>query len=110
VPAVLDAAEARLSGWRGKGREAIRGSGYVMHSATAALWAFSNAADFREAVLLAANLGEDADTTAAITGQLAGAAWGASGIPAEWLERLKWRERIEEVALNLAEAGLAEGI
>ncbi len=110
VAAVLDAAEARLPGWRGARRHTIRGSGYVMHSATAALWAFSQATDFREAVLLAANLGEDADTTAAITGQLAGAAWGMSGIPAEWLERLLWRERIEEMACRLAEAGLGDRI
>jgi ADP-ribosyl-[dinitrogen reductase] hydrolase len=62
-------------------RDQVRGSGYVIHSLEAALWAVGKAQDFREAVLLAANLGEDADTTAAIAGQLAGALWGASGIP-----------------------------
>jgi ADP-ribosyl-[dinitrogen reductase] hydrolase len=97
-----------MYGWRGLPRDDIRGSGYVMHSATAALWALSNAGDYRETVLLAANLGEDADTTAAIAGQLAGAAWGLSGISAEWLERVIWRERIEEVAGRLAAAGLDE--
>jgi ADP-ribosyl-[dinitrogen reductase] hydrolase len=58
-------------------------------------------ADFRSAVLTAANLGGDADTTAAIAGQLAGAIYGVSGIPEEWLERLAWREKIENLAGKL---------
>lgn len=82
-------------------RKQVRGSGYVIHSLEAALWAVGNARDFREAVLLAANLGEDADTTAAIAGQLAGALWGASGIPPEWLDLLAWREHITELADRL---------
>jgi ADP-ribosyl-[dinitrogen reductase] hydrolase len=53
------------------------------------------------AVLLAANLGGDADTTAAIAGQLAGAIYGVSGIPGEWLERLAWKPRIEGMAFSL---------
>jgi ADP-ribosyl-[dinitrogen reductase] hydrolase len=53
-------------------------------------------------VLLAANLGEDADTTAAITGQLAGALYGASSIRKSWLEKLAWREKIENLARDLA--------
>ncbi|HEV2557930.1 MAG TPA: ADP-ribosylglycohydrolase family protein [Microvirga sp.] len=52
-------------------------------------------------MLLAANLGEDADTTAAVAGQLAGAVYGLSGLPPEWLERLAWRERITETAASL---------
>jgi hypothetical protein len=66
----------------------IVGSGYVVKSLEAALWAFHGAGDFREAVLRAVNLGDDADTTGAICGQLAGAYWGESGIPAEWREGL----------------------
>jgi ADP-ribosyl-[dinitrogen reductase] hydrolase len=58
-----------------------------VHSLKAALWCVGRTGTFRDAVLLAANLGEDADTTAAITGQLAGAIYGASGIPEEWLEK-----------------------
>jgi ADP-ribosyl-[dinitrogen reductase] hydrolase len=57
-------------------------------------------------VLTAANLGDDADTTAAITGQLAGALYGGSGIPAEWLARLAWRERIEGLADRLLDRSL----
>jgi ADP-ribosyl-[dinitrogen reductase] hydrolase len=81
-------------GWRGKLREAVASSGYVAHSLDAALWSVGRTGDFRSAILTAANLGGDADTTAAIAGQLAGALYGMSGIPAEWLEKLAWRERI----------------
>jgi ADP-ribosyl-[dinitrogen reductase] hydrolase len=87
-------------------RKQVRGSGYVIHSLEAALWAVGNADNFREAVLLAANLGEDADTTAAIAGQLAGALWGASGIPEEWLSLLAWRERITNLADRLHDLSL----
>lgn len=62
----------------------IRGSGYVRESLEAALWAFAGSDSFEHAVLRAANLGDDADTTAAITGQLAGAYYGWSGIPSHW--------------------------
>lgn len=82
-------------GWRGKHRGEIHSSGYVIHSLEAALWCVGRTSDFRSAVLLAANLGDDADTTAAITGQLAGALYGMSGIPADWLAKLAWRERLE---------------
>lgn len=56
-------------------------------------------------MLTAANLGEDADTTAAIAGQLAGAVWGEAGIPTEWLQKLAWRGRIGAVADRLWEKG-----
>lgn len=87
--------------WRGKARQAIRSSGYVAHSLEAALWCVAETTDFRDAVLLAANLGDDADTTAAITGQLAGALYGASGIPSAWRARVSWGERIETIARAL---------
>lgn len=81
----------------------IRGTGFVVHSLEAALWAFQRADDFRTGCLLAANLGDDADTTAAVYGQIAGAYWGEEGIPEEWLERLALRSRIEELAEGLLE-------
>ncbi|WP_296167493.1 ADP-ribosylglycohydrolase family protein [uncultured Brevundimonas sp.] len=80
--------------WRGLGRTSVNASGYVAHSLEAALWATGRTARFDQAVLLAANLGQDADTTAAIVGQLAGALAGASGITADWLAKLAWRDRI----------------
>lgn len=79
---------------RGKARDDVESLGYVAHSLEAALWSIGRTGDFRSAVLTAANLGGDADTTAAIAGQLAGALYGASGIPGEWLEKLAWREEI----------------
>ena len=66
--------------------EDIVGAGYVVKSLEAALWAFHEASDFAEGCLLAANLGDDADTTAAIYGQLAGAHYGFDGIPERWRE------------------------
>jgi ADP-ribosyl-[dinitrogen reductase] hydrolase len=89
--------------WRGTHRAEIRGSGYVMQSLQAAVWAVSRTTDFRSAILLAANLGEDADTTAAITGQLAGAVYGLSGIPEAWLRRVAWSDRLMKTAQHLVE-------
>lgn len=79
----------------------IKGSGYVVRSLEAALWAFHQADSFRQGCLLAANLGDDADTTAAIYGQLAGAYYGENGIPVEWRQRLALRELIEGFAGSL---------
>jgi ADP-ribosyl-[dinitrogen reductase] hydrolase len=87
--------------WRGKPRDKIQSSGYVAHSLEGALWSVARTTDFRSAVLTAANLGGDADTTAAIAGQLAGALYGLSGIPSEWLERLAWRHRLEATGRQL---------
>ena len=55
---------------------------------------------FEEAVLRAANLGDDADTTAAVCGQIAGAFYGVTGIPQRWLGRLAMREEIERAGLK----------
>lgn len=87
--------------YRVKSADAIHGSGYVLESLEAALWCLWHTDSFEEAVLKAANLGDDADTTAAVTGQLAGAFYGVAAIPAEWLELLHQRERIREAARQL---------
>ena len=79
----------------------IRGTGYVVESLEAALWAFYKSSSFKEGCLLAVNLGDDADTTGAVFGQLAGAHYGIDGIPPEWLERLVWGDMIEETATEL---------
>jgi ADP-ribosyl-[dinitrogen reductase] hydrolase len=79
----------------------IAGSGYVVKSLEAALWASHDAKDFREAVLRAVNFGDDADTTGAVCGQLAGAYWGESGIPIEWREGLARPEMIERTLKGL---------
>ena len=79
----------------------IKGTGYVVESLEAALWAFHNSASFREGALLAVNLGDDADTTGAIYGQLAGAFYGVSGIPEGWRDRLAMRELLLDYADKL---------
>jgi ADP-ribosylglycohydrolase len=79
----------------------IVGSGYVVKSLEAALWSFCDASNFQEAVLRAVNLGDDADTTGAVCGQLAGALWGESGIPIEWRESLARRDLIEDALQGL---------
>ncbi len=81
----------------------IKGSGYVVKSLEAALWAFYHSGDFRSGCLLAANLGDDADTTAAIYGQLAGAYYGREGIPQEWLAKVAFRDKIDTFATKLYE-------
>lgn len=90
--------------FKAKSPPAIRGSGYAAHALEAALWAFHNGSDFREGCLLAVNLGEDADTTAAIFGQLAGAYYGESGIPVEWRSKLAHKELINRYAELLVES------
>ncbi|SMC19619.1 ADP-ribosyl-[dinitrogen reductase] hydrolase [Andreprevotia lacus DSM 23236] len=87
--------------WRDKPREAIRGSGYVIESLEAALWCFLHGHDFASTVLLAANLGDDADTTAAICGQLAGAHYGVASIPPHWLHTLVQADEIGDLADRL---------
>ncbi len=71
--------------YRTKIRSEIKPSGYVIHSMEAALWCFYNSDSYKEGVLLAANMGGDADTIAAIYGQLAGAYYGERALPAEWV-------------------------
>jgi ADP-ribosylglycohydrolase len=80
---------------------AIRGTGYVVQSLEAALWAFHRSTSFREGCLLAVNLGEDADTTGAVYGQLAGAYYGEEGIPAGWRAKVAMREALESFAESL---------
>lgn len=73
----------------------IKGTGYVVDSLEAALWAFHKSTNFKDGCLLAVNLGNDGDTTSAIYGQIAGAYYGIDGIPAPWRERLMQRDLIE---------------
>jgi ADP-ribosyl-[dinitrogen reductase] hydrolase len=87
--------EMASGSFRRRSPPAIVGSGYVVKSLEAALWAFHAAENFREAVLKAVNLGDDADTTGAVCGHLAGACWGVTAIPPEWLDGLAQREELE---------------
>jgi ADP-ribosylglycohydrolase/protein-tyrosine phosphatase len=84
-----------------KSESEIHGSGYVVGSLEAALWAFTNSSSFAEGCLKAVNLGDDADTTWAVYGQLAGAFYGCEGIPAKWRNKLAKRDVLEEIAARL---------
>lgn len=81
----------------------IRGTGYVVDALEAALWAFNSSDSFKEGALLAVNLGDDADTTGAIYGQIAGAHYGLLGMPADWLEKTAQRELVTSYADGLLE-------
>lgn len=96
------------SSWSGKEPPSIRGTGYFVHAIEAAIWAVAGADDFRSGALRAANLGDDADTTAAIAGQLAGARWGTAAIPLEWRQKLARGDRIASLARSLFAAGRRE--
>lgn len=90
--------------WRQKSRDEIRSSGYVIDTLEAALWAVGTTSSFEDALVLTVNLGEDADTVGAVTGQLAGALYGAAAIPERWLRPLAWRAQVEESAMTLLSA------
>lgn len=79
----------------------IKGIGYVVKSLEAALWAFHRSDTFEKGCLMAVNLGDDADTTGAVYGQLAGAYYGIVGIPERWLKKLSHRQLIEQYAENI---------
>ncbi len=85
----------------------IKGSGYVIDCLEAALWAFYKTESFGDGCLLAVNLGDDADTTGAVYGQLAGAYYGASGIPAEWLRTLTLQPLVQSFADRLYELSVS---
>ena len=101
-------ADAAAGSWRAKERDAISSSGYVLHTLEAALWCVDRSESIEDALILAANLADDADTVAAVTGQLAGALWGMSGAPARWLDKLAWRDRLGALAAGLFEAANSE--
>src|SRR6516225_5106936 len=95
--------------FRQKQPPAIEGSGWVVKSLEAALWAFHEADTFEEAVLRAVNLGDDADTAGAVCGQLAGAFWGESQIPDPLRTGLARMDMLESALAGiLARTGKAE--
>jgi len=86
----------------------IKGTGYVVKSLEAALWAFYQSDSFRQGCLLAVNLGDDADTTGAVYGQLAGAYYGQQAIPAAWRGKLAMQTEIVSLAEQLFELAEAQ--
>ena len=93
--------------WKRLQREDIRSTNNVINLLDASLWCVNVSDTFAEAVLRAANLGHDAGTIAALTGQLAGAICGASSIPAGWTEDLSQYYQILDWAEPLIKAGFA---
>lgn len=82
--------------------EAIQSSGYVLHTLEASVWCLLCSNTYSDAVLKAVNLGSDSDTTAAVTGGIAGILYGSQAIPEEWLTQLARRNDIEKLAARLA--------
>jgi ADP-ribosylglycohydrolase len=85
----------------------IKGTGYVVQSLEAALWAFHKGKDFREGALLAVNLGDDADTTGAVYGQIAGAFYGYEGMPERWRSTVAQADMLNGMADRLADGAAA---
>ena len=94
--------------WRAKTRDEIRSSGYVVHTLEAALWAVGRTRSFEEALVLAVNLGDDADTVGAVAGQIAGALYGLASIPMRWLSLLAWRDELIGMAGRLVTLDAAQ--
>jgi ADP-ribosylglycohydrolase len=95
--------EIAQGNFRQKQPPEIKGSGWVVKSLEASLWAFHDADSFEEAVMKAVNLGDDADTTGAICGQLAGAYWGESNIPESLRTGLARRDMLEAALVGIFE-------
>ncbi|MCX8011504.1 MAG: ADP-ribosylglycohydrolase family protein, partial [Ignavibacteria bacterium] len=81
----------------------IQSGGYVLHTLEASIWCLLTTKNYKEAVLKAVNLGEDTDTTAAVTGGLAGLLYGIDDIPKSWLIQIARYDEIENLAERLAD-------
>ncbi|MEZ2234394.1 ADP-ribosylglycohydrolase family protein [Microcoleus sp.] len=95
-PLVAEIDEIAAGSFKRRKPPEIKGTGYVVKSLEAALWAFYNSDSFAQGCLLAVNLGDDADTTGAVYGQLAGAFYGEGGLPEKWRSQLVHRNLIAD--------------
>ncbi|MFH7029032.1 MAG: ADP-ribosylglycohydrolase family protein [Heteroscytonema crispum UTEX LB 1556] len=84
--------------------EEIRSGTYVIDTLEASLWCLLNSSSYADAVLKAVNLGDDTDTTAAVTGGLAGICYGVENIPSEWIEQIARKQDIINLAARLQRA------
>jgi ADP-ribosyl-[dinitrogen reductase] hydrolase len=80
----------------------IQSSGYVVHTLEASIWCMLSSSSYEEAVLKAINLGEDTDTTGAVTGGLAGIYYGYEAIPREWINAIARKDDIEDLAFRFS--------
>lgn len=97
-PLVGEIDEIARGSFKEKDPPVIKGTGYVVKSLEAALWAFDRSESFESGCLLAVNLGDDADTTGAVYGQIAGAYYGETGLPENWLEQIALKDLIRSLA------------
>ncbi len=86
----------------------LRSGGYVLDTLATSFWCLLNRPNAEEAIVTAVTLGDDADTTGAVTGALAGAAWGAAALPVRWLAVLQVRDEVRELARSLLTWDLAD--
>ncbi|MDZ8222895.1 MULTISPECIES: ADP-ribosylglycohydrolase family protein [unclassified Nostoc] len=84
--------------------EEINSGGYVIDTLESSLWCLLNSSSYSEAVLKAVNLGGDTDTTAAVTGGLAGIYYGVENIPKQWINQIARRQDIIYLAERFARA------
>jgi len=98
-PAVRDAV---LTASR-RDRSELRAGGYVLDTLAAAFWSVAHFPTFEGAIVAAVSLGNDADTTGAVTGALAGAAHGLTAIPPRWRDQVQYRDELERLVVRLVE-------
>jgi ADP-ribosyl-[dinitrogen reductase] hydrolase len=92
-----------LTGVTEQSAETLDAGGFVLSTLQSAFWAVTRHDSFEDAVVAAVNLGQDADTTGAVAGALAGARWGAAEIPDRWLEVLIARDELTVLADSILE-------
>lgn len=93
--------EIAYGSYKDKTEDEIKSTGYVVHTLEAALWSFYNTTSFTDGLFKVVNLGDDADTTGAVYGQLAGAYYGVESLPDEWIEKLTYTDKIRNFAQGL---------
>lgn len=92
-----------------KVRDEIKSDGYVVSTLEAAMWSVWKTDNFRDALLLAVNLGDDADTVGAVAGQIAGAIYGVDETPKEWISDLAEGNRILNLGQQLFDCRWSHG-
>ncbi len=97
-----------INDFAGNPEDSIKSSGYVVHTLEAAVWCLLNTGSYKECTLKAVNLGDDTDTVGAVAGGLAGLLYGYDGIPAEWLNVIADKERIEDYCKRFCGVILAQ--
>jgi ADP-ribosyl-[dinitrogen reductase] hydrolase len=90
-------------------RDDVAAGGYVLETVGASFWALANFPTAEEVIVQAVSLGEDADSTGAVAGALAGAAYGAQALPVRWREQVQYRDDLVLQADRLLEISEATG-